>query len=159
MTTFDVDDTDRSILDLLGGNARMSNRALAQCLGLAEGTIRARIRRLTVRGLLRFTAITDSRQHGTPLMAFVRIAADHAAIEALATTISSIPEVRSVIVTLGRKNLLCVGLFESQERLSAVCYEGIILLDGVQEVSTSIVVHAVKYNERMARLRGSRPTA
>ena len=46
-------------------------------------------------------------------------------------------------------------LFESQERLAAVCSEQIGILDGVRELSISTVIHAVKYNERMARLRPS----
>lgn len=155
MTQIELDDTDRGILDMLGDDARLSNRSIANHLGVAEGTIRARIKRLTARGILRFTAITDYRQHGTPLMAFVRLAVDQEALERLAAQISGISEVHSVIVTMGRTNLLCVGLFESQERLAAVCSEQIGILDGVRELSISTVVHAVKYNERMARLRPS----
>ncbi|WP_156842119.1 Lrp/AsnC family transcriptional regulator [Novosphingobium aquimarinum] len=155
MKDIEFDDTDRGILDALGNDARMSNRSIANLLGVAEGTVRARIKRLTARKILRFTAITDYRQHGTPLMALVRLVADHGKLEALATQISDITEIRSVIVTLGRTNLLCIGLFESQERLAAVCSEQIGILDGVGELSISTVVHAVKYNERMARLRPS----
>ena len=48
MSTHDVqlDELDRRIIDLLTRDARVSNRQVATQLGVTEGTIRGRIRRL-----------------------------------------------------------------------------------------------------------------
>jgi Lrp/AsnC family transcriptional regulator for asnA, asnC and gidA len=152
MSLIELDDLDRRILDLLGEDARLSNRSIARRLGLVEGTIRARIKRLQQRRLLRFTAITDNRQHGRPSLAFIGIRNDTRMTRALAATIAEIEEVRSVIITLGRFNLLAVGLFPTLEDLIELANNRILVLPGVTQVETSVVVKSIKYNERMAKI-------
>lgn len=147
-----IDELDRRILDLLGEDARLSNRAIAHRLGLVEGTIRGRIKRLQERHLLRFTAISDNRQHGRPSLAFIGIRNDPAETRRLADTIARWPEVRSVIITVGRFNLLIVGLFPTLENLMDLANNRILALPGVSQVETSIVVKSIKYNERMAKI-------
>lgn len=152
MSLVELDDLDRRILDLLGEDARLSNRSIARRLGLVEGTIRARIKRLQQRKLLRFTAITDNRQHGRPSLAFIGIRNDTRLTRELAATIAEIEEVRSVIITLGRFNLLAVGLFPTLEDLIDLANNRILVLPGVTQVETSVVVKSIKYNERMAKI-------
>ena len=152
MNAGEVDETDRHILDLLGEDARLSNRSLARRLGLVEGTIRQRIKRLTARKLLRFTAITDNRQHGSPDLAFIRIRAEMDRVSGIAEAISCMPEIRSVIITLGSFNLLVIGLFVDSEALMRVAADQIMVLPGVRAIETSVVVKSLKYNERMAKL-------
>jgi Lrp/AsnC family transcriptional regulator for asnA, asnC and gidA len=153
MTSVEIDLPDRQILDLLGNDARLSNRSIGRRLGLAEGTVRTRIRRLQARGLLRFTAITDSRQHGNLEMAFIRVLADTLNLQELAMQIGQIPDVHGVMITLGRFNLLVVGLFPSSERLSEVANRQLFMLPQIRKVEVSSVVKSLKYNERMARLK------
>jgi len=152
MSLVELDELDRRILDLLGEDARLSNRSIARRLGLVEGTIRARIKRLQQRRLLRFTAITDNRQHGRPTLAFIGIRNDTRLTRELAATIAGIEEVRSVIITLGRFNLLAVGLFPTLESLIELANNRILVLPGVTQVETSVVVKSIKYNERMAKI-------
>ena len=47
-----IDDLDRRIIDVLTVDARVSNRQIAARLGVTEGTIRGRIRRLEETGLI-----------------------------------------------------------------------------------------------------------
>ena len=156
MTMVELDDLDRRILDLLGDDARLSNRSLARRLGMVEGTIRARIKRMQTRNLLRFTAISDNRQHGGPSLAFIGISNNPAITRELAESIARMPEIRSVIVTLGRFNLLAIGLFSTLEELGELAKNRILALDGVTGVDTSVVIKSIKYDERMAHL-GSAP--
>lgn len=152
MNGVDLDELDRRLLDALGEDARLSNRSLARKLNVTEGTIRVRIKRLTARRLLRFTAITDNRQHGSPILAFIRVRADPFSIPELADRIAHMPDIRSVIVTLGSFNLLVVGLFDGDEQMLSVSGDQIAVMTGVQGIETSKVVRSVKYNERMAKL-------
>mgnify|MGYP002622155240 CR=1 FL=1 len=46
----DLDATDRALLMLLSEDARVSHRSLARTLGLAQGTVTNRIRRLVDEG-------------------------------------------------------------------------------------------------------------
>jgi len=54
-----VDDVDRAILRILKDNARESFVRMAQMMGTSEGTVRARLKRLTDEGIIRkFTVQT-----------------------------------------------------------------------------------------------------
>jgi len=152
MNRIDLDAIDRRILDLLGEDARVSNRALARSLDVAEGTIRARIKRLTDRGLLRFTAITDHRQHGNPEFAFLRIRADMSRASDIAGTLSGYPQLRTVIMTLGNFNMLAIGLFDSREDITTVTGDFLANIPGILGIEVSIVTKSIKYNERTAKL-------
>ena len=46
VSAMNLDETDRALLHLLGKDARVSHRQLARELGLAQGTVTNRIRRL-----------------------------------------------------------------------------------------------------------------
>ena len=59
MTKPQIDQIDRDIIAHLSKDARVSNRAVAELLGVTEGTIRARLKRLRESGLARFTALTN----------------------------------------------------------------------------------------------------
>ena len=52
MSTMNLDETDRALLQLLGEDARVSHRQLARELGLAQGTVTNRIRRLEQEGVI-----------------------------------------------------------------------------------------------------------
>ncbi len=152
MNRIDLDETARAILDLLGEDARLSNRAIARRLELAEGTVRTRIKRLTDRRLLRFTAITDHRQHGNPEFAFLRIRADMRQAEAITEALRRYPQLRTVIMMLGNFNILAVGLFDSREEIGAITSDLLGGIPGVLDVQASIVTQSIKYNERIAKL-------
>ena len=54
-----LDDLDRKIVELLARDARVSNRQIAVRLGVTEGTIRGRIKRLEKDKCIRLTAVTS----------------------------------------------------------------------------------------------------
>ena len=59
MADVQIDDLDLQLIDLLSRDARVSNRKVASELGVTEGTVRGRIKRLQQDGLIAFTAITS----------------------------------------------------------------------------------------------------
>lgn len=58
MSAPQLDQLDRQLIDILAKDARVSNRKIAADLGVTEGTVRGRIKRLQQEGLIAFTAIT-----------------------------------------------------------------------------------------------------
>ena len=69
----ELDATDRAILEELWRDARMSNRQIASRLGVSEGTVRSRIRRLTEEKRIRITAIRNIEALERPISAMVGI--------------------------------------------------------------------------------------
>ncbi|MCP4360546.1 MAG: Lrp/AsnC family transcriptional regulator [Chloroflexi bacterium] len=69
-----IDDTDRQILMLLQDNARLSNAAVAEQVGLTASTVFERIKKLEKRGIIKkYVALVDPEALGKPITAFIRL--------------------------------------------------------------------------------------
>jgi DNA-binding Lrp family transcriptional regulator len=70
----DLDDVDRRLLAMLHADARVSNSALAEAVGIAPSTCHGRVRRLQELGVIRgFHADIDPAAVGLPLQAMVSV--------------------------------------------------------------------------------------
>ena len=70
----DIDDVDRRLLAVLHADARISNSALADAVGIAASTCHGRVRRLQELGVIRgFHADIDPASIGLPLQAMVSV--------------------------------------------------------------------------------------
>ncbi len=76
MTTAQLDDIDRQILDLLQRDARMTNAAIAAEVGLTAPSVFERVRKLEQRGVIQgYTINIDPAALGKPMTAFIRLTA------------------------------------------------------------------------------------
>jgi DNA-binding Lrp family transcriptional regulator len=137
---------------VLGRDARLSNRKIAQTLGVTEGTIRGRLKRLQEENYLRFTAIVAPSYLGSPLMVFIGVTAEQGRVKDVARAIAEMDGIRSVIITLGRFNLHVVGMYSGLEDVLNVANNAILALPGVRHVETSISVKQLKYDSRLAKI-------
>jgi len=147
-----LDDLDHRIIKAFGKDGRASNRQIATDLGVTEGTIRTRIKRLQTAGLIQFTVVKSFRLAGSPNLAMLGIHADPGLVPELAKKISEIPEINCVVVLLGRFNLMAMGLFTSLEQAEDLVTTRIRTLPGIKRVDVSISIHTVKYDISMARI-------
>jgi Lrp/AsnC family transcriptional regulator, regulator for asnA, asnC and gidA len=147
-----LDEFDRQIIDLLTVDARLSNRQIAARLGVTEGTIRGRIRRLEDGGCIRLTAVTNVEYVGSPKVVLIGIEAQHSELKPLCQKIATLPEIGCVILMLGRFDILAIGLFTRLEDVVAVANSRILGLPGVRHVETSIAVKTLKYDYRAAKI-------
>lgn len=147
-----LDKLDRGIVERLSHDARISNRAIAAELGVTEGTIRMRIKRLQSEGLIQFTVVTGFRMKRSPNLCMLGIDADPAHVSELARHLSDIPEITCVVVLLGRYSLLAMGLFTNVEQLHDLIADHIRPLPGVHRVDTSISIHNLKYEAGIAKI-------
>src|SRR5450755_317016 len=70
----DRDEVDRRILSLLHGDARVTNNALAEAVGIAPSTCHGRVRRLVDLGVIRgFYTDIDPVAVGLPLQAMISV--------------------------------------------------------------------------------------
>jgi Lrp/AsnC family leucine-responsive transcriptional regulator len=69
-----IDDIDRQIVLLLQEDARLSNAALAEKVGLTVSTVHERVKKLEKKGVIRgYVALVDAEALGKPIMAFIRL--------------------------------------------------------------------------------------
>lgn len=156
MSSPKLDELDRRIIATLGMDARVSNRQIAATLGVTEGTIRTRLKQLQNAGLLQFTVVTDFRLSGSPNLVIMGIHAEPAKVSVLAQQLAEVDQIGSVMILLGRYNLMAMGLFTSIEDVYELIRSRIKPLPGVRRVAASISIHNLKYDVRMARIT-SRP--
>ena len=83
-----IDDLDRQLIDILSSDARVSNRKIAADLGVTEGTVRGRIKRLQQDRLIAFTAITSFGLENSTKMAFIGVLAEVERVRDIAQTIA-----------------------------------------------------------------------
>ena len=152
-----LDDFDRQLIAVLARDARVSNRKIAADLGVTEGTVRGRIRRLQQEKLIAFTALTSLGTQGATKLAFIAVQAEVEKVKEVADAIAQIPAVTGVLITMGRSNIIAICLFEELEQLVAVSSDKILAMPGVHHVETSIAVKTFKYNARVVKITRSGP--
>lgn len=156
MTQPQIDELDSQLIEILSKDARTSNRKIAADLGVTEGTVRGRIRRLQKEGLIAFTAITSFELADNTKMAFIGAQVDVDRVREVASRIAELDTINAVMVTMGRFNITAICLFNELDRLHEISSEQILSIDGVHHVETSIAVKTLKYNARIVRITGSR---
>ncbi len=152
MAAVQLDELDRKIIGVLTEDARVSNRQIASQLGVTEGTIRGRIKRLEQDNLIRFSAVTNLGYLGSPRVVLIGIQAQLSQVKTLTRKIAAMPEIGCVIATLGRFEILAIGLFSSLEAVVDTADNRILALGGVRHVETSIAVTTVKYDHSVAKI-------
>ncbi len=152
MTAPLLDELDRELIAILGRDARVSNRKIAADLGVTEGTVRGRIKRLQQDRLIAFTAITSIDLASDTKLAFVGVQADVDDVRDVARHIADLPLVNAVMIVMGRYNILAICLFDTLDHLHEIASEQILALPGVHHIETSIAVKTLKYNARVVRI-------
>ena len=147
-----LDALDQQLVDMLARDARVSNRRIAAELGVTEGTVRGRIKRLQQDGLIAFTAITSFDMGKRSRLAFVNVQADVDHVRDVAKAIGELPIINAVLITMGQFNITALLLFDELETVVEIASDQILSIDGVHHVETSIAVKTIKYNSRMAKI-------
>jgi DNA-binding Lrp family transcriptional regulator len=157
MAAIQLDELDRQLIDLLARDARVSNRKIATELGVTEGTVRGRIKRLQQDRLISFTAITGLQMASKSQLAFIRVQAEVEQTREVARRIAEMAQINAVLITMGSFNILAMTLFDELEDLVEVASDRILSIPGVHHVETSIAVKTMKYNARIARITDPAP--
>lgn len=152
MSTPQLDDLDRQLIDILSQDARVSNRKIAADLGVTEGTVRGRIKRLQQERLIAFTAITGFSLSNHAKLAFIGVQAEVGTVREVAKEIAELPLVTSVMIAMGQFNVLAISVFDELENLVENASDRILAINGVHHVETSIAVKTLKYNPRVVRI-------
>ena len=131
MTRRTLDAVDRQIVARLSEDARVSNRQIAADLGVTEGTVRARVKRMEEERQIRITAVTniDRFRHGALAYIWIEVERSHQ-VEAVAQALASINELGFVGEMLGRSDLLVITMVRSNEHLAEFVHQRISGIPG-----------------------------
>jgi DNA-binding Lrp family transcriptional regulator len=103
----DMDDTDRKLIKLLHGNARLPVASLASLLGVSRATVQKRLDRLIQAGTISsFTITTSAEAEPQTIRAIMMVEIDGERTEHVLRTLRRFPEVEAVHTTNGRWDLV-----------------------------------------------------
>jgi Lrp/AsnC family transcriptional regulator, leucine-responsive regulatory protein len=147
-----VDATDKAIIEELWSDARSTNQAIADRLGISESAVRARVNALRQGNLIRITAMRNMRIDSGEVFASIGVEVEGRDIARVAAELAGLPDAGFVASVLGRYDILVMGLMGSASELSKLLTSRIERLDGVRKVHTSQVMSFVKYDHHWSAI-------
>ncbi len=148
-----LDALDRSIVGWLAQDARISNRQIAGELGVTEGTVRGRIKRMEEERQIRITAVTNIARFRDAALAYIWIEVERSGqTRQVAEALAAIPELGFVGVMLGRSDILAITMVRNTEHLADFVHQRINPIEGVRRTESTLGVNFVKHDYRMARI-------
>ncbi|WP_333714970.1 Lrp/AsnC family transcriptional regulator [Yoonia sp.] len=146
--TSDLDGFDRRIIDILGGEGRISVTELARRIGLSKSPTQARLKRLEEAGVIRgYRALYDPILLGRNHVAFVEVKLSdtrEAALAAFNRSVVTIPEVEECHLIAGAFDYLLKVRTDGMTGYRGVLAEKISTLPHVAHTSTYVAMQAVK---------------
>lgn len=153
MTRRKLDAIDKAIVERLSTDARLSNGHIASEVGVTEGTVRARIKRMEQEKLIRITAVTNIDRFRDAALAYIWIEVERSGqTREVAQALSEIPELGFVGVMLGRSDILAITMVRNTEHLARFIHSNISGVAGVRRTESTLGVNFVKHDYRMARI-------
>jgi Lrp/AsnC family transcriptional regulator for asnA, asnC and gidA len=145
----EIDDVDKTILEMLQDDSRIAFRKIAEKLGISEATVFMRAKKLSERGAIkRFTVLVSPELVGKSLAAFVLINADPKKLQNVLETLGGMDDVYEVYDVTGTYYALAKIRVENREKLAKII-DDIGLIEGVTSTETAIVLRSIKEETRI----------
>ena len=140
----ELDATDRALLVLLSNDARVSHRSLARSLGIAQGTVTNRIRRMEEQGVIQGYSVTlDPVQLGWSLTIMAGLRIEKGRMIDVQQKISADPRVFAVYDVTGDWDSIVLARVQDRADLDNLT-KTVFTLDGVSRSYTHVVLNTVK---------------
>jgi len=139
------DQVDMDIIGYLRQDGRMPNTKKAKNMGISEGSVRRRIRRMTSENFIRTVAVVDHEMLGYKVEAIISIQADPTKATSVAKKLTEFSEVRYVGVAVGEYDIIATACFKSNQELLSFLTGELTSLSGVTRTQTSLILDVKKH--------------
>lgn len=136
----DLDHIDQQIIELLQKEGRIPYLAIANELGVAEGTIRRRVARMLDENILKIVGITDPQKVGMNTVALVGLTVERRRIEDTIMRLKDLPEVRYVAVATGMYDIIIEIVVPSNDALLEFLIKKLNEIPWIVGTDTSLVL-------------------
>ncbi len=133
-----MDELDRKIIALLQRDGRASNAKIAREVGVSEGTVRRRLRRLVQQDVVKIIAVPNLEKLGYATTALVGLQTGPGKSEEVADAIALLDEAQYVAITTGAYDIFIWAGLESAESLGTFLRTKIGTIEGVQRTETFV---------------------
>ena len=140
MADANLDELDTELLRALADTPRAGVMELARRLGVARGTVQARLDKLQQRGVVTgFGPDLDARAMGYDVLSFTNLEIDQGRLDTIVDELRTVPEVLEAHTTTGAGDLHLRVVARDNEHLQDVINR-ILMLDGVERATTQIAL-------------------
>ena len=159
----ELDELDLQLVAALQSDGRRAFADIAPELGVSEGAIRRRYRRLVSAGLLQVVGVADPFKigYGTMTMIGVKVSIDaDRSIDAVGLEIAHFPEVSYVVMTTGTYDLLVEVITRNNEEFTRFLMDRLHRVPGVTSTEAFMLLRVYKMNYggwRTVRVDDSKP--
>lgn len=139
-----LDSTDRSIIQALCEDARLSQRQLAQIVGVAQGTIANRIRKMEEEGAIQgYAPILGAEEVGWGMTVMAGLCIEKGMMMEVQRQISADARVFSVYDVTGDWDSMVLARVKDREDLDNLT-KSVFTLKGISRSYTHVVLNTVK---------------
>jgi len=133
-----MDDLDQKMISLLQMDGRASNAKIAREVGVSEGTVRRRLRRLVEEDVVKVIAVPNLEKLGYATTALIGIQTSPGKADSVANAIAQLPEAQYVAITTGPYDVMLWTGQPSAEALGNFLRDKVGPIEGVQRTETFV---------------------
>jgi len=135
---------DWKIIDILSEES-IPNSTIAEQLGVSEGTVRARLKRLKESGVLQVRALINPEVLANKQLVVIGLTVAEARwLDAKAQEVAALPGVLSVSIASGRYDLMVEVLTNSNRGLVTFLTEALASVEGIRSSESFIMLKSYK---------------
>ena len=133
-----MDELDKQIIAMLQEDGRATNAGIARAVGVSEGTVRRRLKRLVHEGYISVVALLDPGRMGYASEALVGVQVDPDRVDQVADALAELDEVSWVSVTTGAFDIFAWAALRSAESLGIFLRTEVGTIPGVRRTETFV---------------------
>jgi len=133
-----VDVLDTKIIGILQKDGRASNAGIAREVGVSEGTVRRRLKRLVQDEYVRVVAVPDPSKMGYNSEALIGVQVDLDKVDQVSEGLTALDEISWVTVTTGSYDIFAWATLQSAEALGIFLRTKVGTIPGVRRTETFV---------------------
>jgi Lrp/AsnC family transcriptional regulator for asnA, asnC and gidA len=139
----ELDETDRAIVACLQYDGRMPFTEIAADIGISEGAVRRRVKRLVDERLLQIVGVVEPRLLNWQAPAMIGVT-----VEAAAEAIAKFPEVTYLFMASGGFDLFVEVYCRDREHMASFLSQRLQQVPGVERTETFMILKMYKLSYR-----------
>ena len=143
-----LDDTDVSIIRQLQYDGRLPFTKIATELGISEGAVRRRVKRLTDSGLLQIVAVVEPQHLGWSAAGMIGVTVQAGQVDAVAQQLAQFPEVSYLFMASGEFDLFAEVFCSDREHFVSFLNQTLQQVSGVERTRTFMILKMYKLSYR-----------
>jgi Lrp/AsnC family transcriptional regulator for asnA, asnC and gidA len=143
-----LDETDRAIVARLQYDGRRPFTEIAAEIGISEGAVRRRVKRLLSAKLLQIVGVVEPRLLNWQAPAMIGVTVEAGQVDAVATAIAKFPEVTYLFMASGGFDLFVEAYCRDREHMASFLSERLQQVPGVKRTETFMILKMYKLSYR-----------